>query len=117
MEGNLNGHVWAALHNPGAKDISIKMLAPEALKIARGESDKDAALCKKEFNSVNEIKLALSTIRTASQFIHPWNFSFATIEYFLNSVNYEEKDLGSHSEKIQFLSNFIDEVFLHNVEA
>ena len=117
LEGNLNGHIWAALHNPGAKDISIRMLSPEALKIARGESDKDSASCKKDFNSVNEIRLALSTIRTAAQFIHPWNFSFATIEYFLNSVNFGEKDLGSNSEKILFLSNFIDEVFLHNAEA
>ena len=117
MEGNLNSHVWAALHNPGAKDISIKMLAPEALKIARGESEKDAALCKKDFNSVNEIRLALTTLRTASQFIHPWNFSFATIEYFMNSVSFGEKDLSSHPEKTTFLSNFIDEVILHNAEA
>ena len=119
MEGNLNSHVWAALHNPGSKDISIKMLSPEALKTARGESEKDSATCKKEFDSSNDIRLALSTLRTANQFIHPWNFSLTTLDYFLTSVNFGEKELVNckNNEKFSFLTSFIDKVILHNAEA
>jgi len=72
MNGNINSHIWATLHNPGSKDFSIKMLSPEALSSARSASEKDANTCKKDFVNINDIRLALNTIRTATQLIHPW---------------------------------------------
>jgi len=92
MNGNINSHIWASLHNPGSKDFSIKMLSPEALNIARSANEKDANTCKKDFTNVNDIRLALNTIRTATHLIHPWNLSIATLEYFFNSEQFGEKE-------------------------
>ena len=40
MKGNINSNIWAALHNPGTKDFSIRMLAPDALSMARAKKRK-----------------------------------------------------------------------------
>ena len=117
MAGKINSYVWAALHNPGCKEISIRMLAPEALKAARGMEDRDQVHPKKDFENVKEIRLALATMRTAVQFIAPWNFSFTTLEYFLNSVNFGDSEIFSKHARISYLSEFIDEVILFNAEA
>jgi hypothetical protein len=117
MNGNLNGHIWAAIHNPGSKDVSIRSLAPEALKTARSSTDKESALCKKDFSTVNEIRIALATLRTATQFVHPWNFSVATIEYFLTKINFGEREFNGNNERVPFLTSFIDEILAHNAEA
>ena len=117
MNGNINSHIWAALHNPGSKDFSIKMLSPEALSSARSSNEKDAATCKKDFSNLNDIRLALNTLRTATHLIHPWNFSTASLEYFLNSVQFGEKENASYFEKIKFITKFIDEVLSNNAEA
>jgi len=117
MNGNINSHIWATLHNPGSKDFSIKMLSPEALSSARSANEKDANTCKKDFVNINDIRLALNTIRTATQLIHPWNLSSATLEYFLNSVQFGEKESTGNFEKVKFVTKFIDEVLANNAEA
>ena len=117
LSGHINSHFWAILHNPGDKDISITRLSPDALKTARTSNDKDSDSCKRNFKSVNEIRHALATIRTATSMIHPWNMSVTTLEYFLNSIHFGEKELGSASEKVNFVSEFVDEVLLFNAEA
>jgi hypothetical protein len=117
MNGNMNSHLWATLHNPGSKELSIKMLSPEALKMARGSPDSESMACKKDFGTVHEIRVALATLRTATQFIHPWNFSFTTLEYFLNSVQFGEKEFNSVSERVNFVTNFVDDIISHNAEA
>ena len=117
MNGNINSHIWAALHNPGSKDFSIKMLSPEALSSARSANEKDAVTCKKEFSKINDIRLALNTLRTATHLIHPWNLSIASLEYFLNSVQFGEKENAGNFEKINFITKFIDEVLANNAEA
>jgi hypothetical protein len=117
MNGNINSNIWAALHNPGTKDFSIRMLAPDALSTARATNEKEASHCKKDFTNINDIRLALSTFRTATQLIHPWNFSAATLEYFLNSVHFGEKESTNMQSKISFITKFIDEVIANNAEA
>ena len=49
--------------------------------------------------------------------IHPWNMSVVTLEYFLNSVHFGERDIFSVSERVNFVTEFIDEVLLFNAEA
>ena len=51
MSSNINSHIWASLHNPGSKDISIKMLSPNGLKETRGSGDKNATAIKKDFEN------------------------------------------------------------------
>jgi hypothetical protein len=117
MNGNLNGHIWAAIHNPGSKEISIRSLSPEALKTARTHNDKDSELCKKDFTQMNDVRMALATLRMATQFIHPWNFSVATLDYFLTRTCFGERDFSVVNERINFVTNFIDKVLSHNAEA
>ena len=117
LSGHINSHIWALLHNPGAEEISITRLSPEALKSARTSNDKDSESCKKEFKSVNEICQALASLRAAVHMIHPWNMSVVTLEYFLNSVHFGERDLNSVNERVNFVTEFIDEVLLFNAEA
>ena len=117
MNGNINSHIWASLHNPGSKDFSIKMLSPEALNIARSANEKDANSCKKDFTNLNDVRLGLNTIRSATHLIHPWNLSTASLEYFLNSVHFGEKETMGNFEKIKFVTKFIDEVLANNAEA
>jgi hypothetical protein len=61
--------------------------------------------------------MALATLRMAIHFVHPWNFSVATLDYFLNSTQFGEREFGVANERIQFVTNFIDEVLAHNAEA
>ena len=117
LSGHINSHIWALLHNPGNKDISITRLSPEALKAARTSNDRDSDSCKKEFKSVNKIRHALTSLRTATGMIHPWNMSVVTLEYFLNSVHFGERKMGSASERVGFVTEFIDEILLYNAEA
>ena len=117
LNGNINSHIWASLHNPGSKEISVKMLSPNGLKETRGVSEKNGAAIKKDFEDMGDIKLALASLRAASQFVNPWNFSFVALEYFLTSVQYGYKDLQNKTNKISFVTDFIDEVILHNAEA
>ena len=49
--------------------------------------------------------------------IHPWNMSVVTLEYFLNSVHFGEREMGSASERVWFVTKFIDEILLYNAEA
>ena len=117
ISGHINSHIWALLHNPGSKDISITRLSPEVLKAARTSNDRDSESCKKEFKSINEICHALASLRTATHMIHPWNMSVVTLEYFLNSVHFGERDIFSVSERVNFVTEFIDEVLLFNAKA
>jgi hypothetical protein len=88
MSGHLNSHIWASLHSPGSKEVSIRMLSPQSLKQALGSSDKDNATQKKDFEEVSEITVAVNTLIHAVHCIHPWNFAFATLDFFLTTVQY-----------------------------
>ena len=117
MNDRINCNIWNVLHNPGAREISIKLFSPDSLKAARGCEDKESALPKKDFEEVNDLRIAVTTLRNATHLIHPWNFSVAAIEYFLNSINYAEKDIFNKNQRILFITDFIDEVLLRNAEA
>jgi hypothetical protein len=117
MSNFINSHIWAQLHNPGSKEISIKMLSPQALKLARGSSDKDGASTKKDFDSVSDITVALTSLTNAVHCVHPWNFSVAALNFFLTTVQFGEKDIANKNQRISFLTDYIDEVLLHNAEA
>jgi len=117
LSGNINSHIWANLHNPGSKEISIKMLSPNGIKETRGVSEKNGSAVKKDFEEIGEMRTALATLRAASHFVNPWNFSFVALEYFLISVQFGVKDLQNKENRISFVTNFIDEIILHNAEA
>ncbi len=117
LTGHINSYLWSALSNPGSKDISITMASPEALKAARGVEDRDGGHPKKDFTTISDFRMALAALRVARHCIHPWDFSLATIEFFLISVQFGETDLPDLSARLRFLSEFVDEALQHNAEA
>ena len=117
MNDRMNSVIWAALHNPGSREISIRMLSPEALKAAMGNDDKETTSPKKDFDSILEIQIALATLRLATQFIHPWNLSVATLEFFMVSVNFGERDISDRAARIKFVCEFIDTILIRNAQA
>ena len=40
-----------------------------------------------------------------------------TLEYFLNSVHFGKREMGSASERVGSVSKFIDEILLYNAKA
>ncbi len=71
LTGHLNSFLWAALTNPGAKDLSITMASPEALKAARGTEDRDGGHPKKDFTAISDFRTALAALRATRHCIHP----------------------------------------------
>jgi hypothetical protein len=117
MSSHINNFVWSQLHNPGSREISIRMLSPHALKEARGASDKDEAAVKKDFDDITEMVTAMNTLTHAVHCIHPWNFSVVTLDFFLNTVQYGERETATKSSRISFLCDFIDDVLHYNAAA
>jgi hypothetical protein len=116
LSGRLNSTIWALLHNPGSKEISIEMLAPAALEAARGTTEREGGHPKRKFDSFQEIRMAVATLRVASRLALPWNFAMETLDFFLNSVQFGEPDFGVRANKFTFLTDFIDQVLHHNAE-
>jgi hypothetical protein len=116
LSGRLNSVIWALLHNPGSKELSIEMLAPGALEAARGHSEKDTGHPKRRFESFHDIRMAMATLRVASRLALPWNLAPEALDFFLNSIQFGEQELGFRPAKFQFLSDFIDQVLHHNAE-
>jgi hypothetical protein len=90
------------------------MLSPQALKEARGASDKDDVAVKKDFEEINEIITAMNALTHAVHCIHPWNFLVVTLSFFLDTVQYGERETATKSTRISFLCDFIDDVLHHN---
>jgi hypothetical protein len=116
LSGRLNSTIWALLHNPGSKEIAIEMLAPAALEAARGSTEREGGHPKRKFDSFQEIRMAVATLRVASRLALPWNFAMETLDFFLNSVQFGEPDFGVRANKFTFLTDFIDQVLHHNAE-
>ncbi len=117
LGGHINTYVWAALTNPGSKDLSIGMMAPEALRAARGTEDRDSHHPKRAFSSVDALRTALSALRAALHCIHPWNFSLTALEFFLTTIRFGTLDLPDHPNRLSIVTEFIDDVLLYNAEA
>ncbi len=117
LSGRINSTIWALLHNPGSKELSIEMLAPGALEAARGCVDKESCHPKKRFESFQELRMAMATLRIASRMALPWNYALETLDFFLTSVQFGEPELSFRQNKFSFLAEFIDQVLHSNAEA
>jgi hypothetical protein len=116
LGGRINSYIWAQLHNPGSKRISIRMLSPPALEAARGDLDKEASHPTRDFENMHDLKMAVHTLRAASRLALPWNFAFETLDLFLSSVQFGEKQSGFWQNNFGFVTKFIDQVINLNAE-
>ena len=108
----LTPKVWAKIHRPNARDLSVSMLSQGSVEDAWKTSDKSDS--PKPFESLFDFKMAMVSLEGAIHKVMPWNFAFKTIYIFVVSVDFGETDLIGHSSRIQLLSNFVDEAIRAN---
>jgi hypothetical protein len=108
----LTPKVWAKIHKPNARDLSIMMLSQGSVTNAWKDSDKTDA--PKEFETLFDFKMAMLTLEGAIHKVMPWNFAFKTVYIFVVSVDFGESDLSENSARVQFLTNFVDEALRAN---
>lgn len=115
IAGKVSSRVWAEVHNPSSKDLSIRMLSTASMKSARKSQEKHAEL--KDFDSVQELKMAVCTLETAIFKVYPWNQSFKTLMIFLTNNNFGKMELQTIEFRLNFLVDFIDDVLASNAQA
>jgi len=113
----LDNQVWCELHNPGSRMISVRMLNPLTLKsTSRLTSRKDEPNLK-EFESFQDLRMAMVAMESAIHMIMPWNLSCKTLTIFLHSVEFGENLPAGKPAKLLFVADFIDEVLSTNADA
>jgi hypothetical protein len=111
--GDLLTHkVWAELHKPNSRQLSVRLLSPKAVEETWKQGDKSDS--PKEFENLHEFKMALTTLEGGFHRVMPWNFSFKALNFFLTSINFGESELSGRTSRLLFLSNFVDEVLRTN---
>jgi hypothetical protein len=108
----LTPKVWAKIHKPNARDLSIMMLSQGSVTNAWKDSDKSDS--PKEFETLFDFKMAMLTMEGAIHKVMPWNFAFKTVYIFVVSVDFGESDLSEATSRLQFLTNFVDEALRAN---
>jgi hypothetical protein len=108
----LTPKVWAKIHKPNARDLSIMMLSQGSVTNAWKDSDKSDT--PKEFETLFDFKMAMLTMEGAIHKVMPWNFAFKTVYIFVVSVDFGESDLSEATSRLQFLTNFVDEALRAN---
>jgi hypothetical protein len=104
----LTHKVWAEIHKPNSRALSIRLLSPKSVEEAWKESEKIES--PREFDTMNDFKIAMATLEGGIHRVAPWNFAFKTLHLFMVSMNYGENELNGKTNKPVFLANFVDEV-------
>ncbi len=111
--GELLTHkVWAELHKPNSRQLSVRLLSPKSAEEAWKHDEKTDS--PKDFENLQDFKMAIVTLEGGFHRVMPWNFSFKALSFFLNSINFGESELSNRAGRLQFLSNFVDEVLRTN---
>ncbi len=115
LNGFISSRVWHEIHSPSSKVLSIRLLTNSAMKAAWNDRDKPSDT--HEFASIQELKMAVVALETAVHKVMPWNFSVATLAFFLHSINFGKVELADCPGSLSFLADFVDEVLRHNPQA
>jgi hypothetical protein len=104
--------VWEEVHKPNSRSLSIRMLSKHTVEIAWRDPDKSEL--PKEFETIQELHLAMSTLECVIHKIMPWNMSFKTLLLFMVSIDFGSSDFSGKPIKLSILANFVDEVLRAN---
>jgi hypothetical protein len=77
---------WSELHKPNSRRLLIRMLSNRSVDEAWKIGDKLEGL--KEFETMQEFKVAMATLDGSFQKVMPWNLSFKTLNHFLVTINF-----------------------------
>jgi hypothetical protein len=104
--------VWNELHKPNSRWLSVRMLSTKSVEEAWKAGEKSDTT--KEFETLQEFKMAMATLDGAIQKVMPWNMAFKTLHIFLTSTNFGESDLPQKTSRLALLANFVDETLRGN---
>jgi len=109
LGNRVSSKAWACLHDPGSVDLTINLFLPTATGSARGSQE--AAPEGLEF-----FKMALSVARVAQQMVTPWNFSITTIQLFLETTKFGQRQFNNQKEHVSQLTVFVNDSLLTNAK-
>jgi hypothetical protein len=108
----LTPKVWAEVHKLNSRELSLRMLSRGSVEQAWRGTEKTEPL--KDFATLLELKLAVSTLEAAIHRVMNWNFSFKTLSFFLTTMDFGEVELGGKPSRLKFLTEFVDETLRAN---
>jgi hypothetical protein len=116
LGGFVTSKGWIELHNPGSTKMALKLFNINNVG-AKGHSagkNSSAAEGLDEISEIGEFKLALRTLRTAAQFVCPWNHSFLAIEGFMLQNDFCMSELAGTDCPAATLTQFVDYILHEN---
>lgn len=113
LGNRVSSKAWACLHDPGSVDLTINLfLNPTtAAGSSRGAAREDSAP-----EGLENFKMALSVARVAQQMVTPWNFSITTIQLFLETTKFGQRQFANQKEHVLQLAAFVNDSFLTNAK-
>jgi hypothetical protein len=118
LGGFVTSKGWLELGNPSSVKISLKLFNINNCR-ARASNSRAASMTPDDFAEVRdlgEFKLALRALRTAAQFVCPWNMSFLALEGFLTQTDYCRAELAHDDRPALTLTQFVDFILQTNAD-
>lgn len=113
MGGFVTNRGWLELGTMGSTKMKVALYNinnPAKSTSVRSSSSDDSP----DMKDVPEFVLALRTLRTAAQFVCPWNFSFLALENFLIQKEFFKDELKHDDNPARTLCQFSDFVLAEN---
>jgi hypothetical protein len=115
MGGFVTSKGWIELANPASTKMALRLFninnvgsRTSGSKSAKNGNDMD------DIGELGEFKLALRTLRTAAQFVCPWNFSYLAIENFMIQNDFCKTELTGTENPAATLTQFVDYILHEN---
>ena len=117
LGGFVTSRGWLEIGNPASTKISLKLFNINNCA-ARASASRAAASADEllEVADLGEFKLALRALRTAAQFVAPWNFSYLALEGFLLQTDFCKVELASDAKPAHTLTQFVDFILQTNAD-
>ena len=117
LGGFITSRGWIELGNPASVKISLKLFNINNCS-ARASSSRATANPHEmaDVRDLGEFKLALRALRTAAQFVCPWNMSFLALEGFLIQTDYCRAELAGDEKPASTLTQFVDFILQTNAD-
>ena len=116
LGGFVTNKGWVELANPGSTKIALKLFSINNVGSRSSAAKQNFSGVQEldEIGELDELKLALRTLRTAAQFVCPWNFSYLALENFLIQHRFFSAELSGTEKPASILAQFVDYVLHEN---
>jgi hypothetical protein len=116
MGGFVTSKGWIELANPGSTKMALKLFNINNVgnKLPGSRTSAEPVQGDDDIAELGEFKLALRTLRTAAQFVCPWNLSFLALENFLVQSEFCMTELSGTENPAGTLTQFVDYILHEN---